>query len=113
MAIEHCKAVVLAIEHRKTFSSITQSDTAAFARRSSVPQTRTVVDYTHFEHHPTGSALDPDGASLLACRDCILQRVLDQRLQQETGHQGIQRRAIDGVLQSQPLAKAQSFRSQV
>src|SRR5262245_16196414 len=80
---------------------------------NALAQAGTIVDHADLEHSGASAALDADRSALLAGRDRVLERVLDERLQQQARHQRIERRAINRVLEPQALAEAQALRAEV
>ena len=82
MAVEYGKSMVFAIQHRQTLAGISETYASPLVRWGAIAQSRSVIDYAHFEHRTAYPTFDANGASLLARRHRVLQGILQQRLQQ-------------------------------
>ena len=94
-------------QHREPLARVAQAHAPPLDDRSVFAHARTIVDDGDLEHLSARASLDADRSAFLARRDRIFHGVLDQRLQQQAGHQRLQRRLLDRVLEAQPLAETQ------
>src|SRR5581483_5684585 len=113
-AVEYREAIFVAVEYGQALARVAQPHSAAPRRRpQGVVESGAIVYHADFQHFLADAALDADHAPFLARRYSVLQSVLYKWLQQQTRHEGIERRLLYCVLQPQAIAEAQALRAEV
>src|ERR1700722_17603917 len=113
MAVEYRETMTWPVQYRHALTRVMEPNTATPPGMRLVTNARSVVDDTDFEHQTARPSLDSHTATLLPRGDRIFERILQQRLEQKTGYQGLQGGSFDRIFQAQALTKAQPLGSEV
>jgi hypothetical protein len=58
--------MVLTIEYRQTLACVSKTNASTLVCWSTVPQSRPIIDDTHFEHRAADPTFDANGTTLFA-----------------------------------------------